>query len=190
MIYKYCTKELIFKKIKLFKPTLYATIIIGVLATGSYFIGRVDQINKLTTFEREVLWVHADSANINFSEEKFIKMLKNLNVKFPHIVLAQSIIETGNFKSTIFKTNHNLFGMKEANRRVTTAKGTQLNHAYYNSWQESVYDYAFFQCRYLGQIKTEEDYYTYLGANYAEATNYVNVLKSIVEKENLKEIFK
>jgi hypothetical protein len=189
MIYKYCTKGLEFKRVKLVKPTIYASIILGVLIVSSYFMGRMGQITKLTTYEREVLMVRADSSTVNFSKEKFATMLKDLNVKFPHIVMAQSIIETGQFKSTIFKTNHNLFGMKEANRRITTAQGTQLNHAYYNSWQESVYDYAFFQCRYLGQIQTEEEYYAYLGANYAEASNYVQVLKSTIEREGLKQLF-
>jgi hypothetical protein len=189
MIYKFCAKRLEFKKVKLVKPILHTVVILYLLLAGSYFIGRTGQITKLTTFEREVLFINADSAKVNFSKEKLVQMLKDLNIKFPHIVMAQSIIETGKFKSTIFKTNHNLFGMKEAKRRVTTAKGTELNHAYYNSWQESVYDYAFFQCRYLGKIQTEEEYFAYLGANYAESINYIQVLKSTIEREGLKQLF-
>jgi flagellum-specific peptidoglycan hydrolase FlgJ len=117
-------------------------------------------------------------------------MLKDLNVKYPHIVLAQSILETGHYSSTIFKTNHNLFGMKEARRRVKTAKGTQLNHAYYENWKESVYDYAFYQCRYMGRIDSEDEYYQALDASYAEANQYSTLLKQIVERENLHSLFK
>jgi hypothetical protein len=52
-----------------------------------------------------------------------------------------------------------------------------------------VYDYAFYQCRYLSKINSEEEYFEYLGASYAEAPNYVSALKSTIEKENLKALF-
>jgi len=79
--------------------------------------------------------------------------------------------------------------MKEAVVRVHTAKGTQFSHAYYDNWIESVYDYAFYQSTYLSTLKTEEEYYFYLDKSYAEADNYVKLLKSMVIKEKLKEQF-
>ena len=48
-----------------------------------------------------------ETAN-EFSEDKLIKNIKKLNFKHPHIVLAQSILETGHYGSKIFKENHNL----------------------------------------------------------------------------------
>jgi hypothetical protein len=80
--------------------------------------------------------------------------------------------------------------MKQARIRVNTAKGTSLNHAYYDTWVESVYDYAFYSCRYLSNIKTENEYYAALDASYAEASQYSQTLKGIVEKRNLKKLFK
>lgn len=131
-----------------------------------------------------------DNVNKNeFSEEKLIQMLKDLNVKFPHIVLAQAKLETGHFKSNIFNENHNLFGMKEARVRIHTAKGTKHNHAYYDSWQESVYDYAFYQSTYHSDKKNERQYYRALDKSYAESENYSGALKTIIERENLKELF-
>jgi flagellum-specific peptidoglycan hydrolase FlgJ len=103
--------------------------------------------------------------------------------------MAQSMIETGKWKSNIFKENHNLFGMKEAKQRVTTAGGTQNNHAFYQSWRESVYDYAFYQCRYLATINTEAEYYQYLSNSYASDKRYVEVLKKTIETNNLKQYF-
>ena len=117
-------------------------------------------------------------------------MLISLNIKFPHIVLAQAKLESGNYSSKIFKENHNLFGMKEARVRIHTSKGTQFNHAYYSHWKESVYDYAFYQCRYLSGIRSESEYFSYLGASYAEDTEYVSKLKRMIEKEELKSKFK
>jgi flagellum-specific peptidoglycan hydrolase FlgJ len=79
--------------------------------------------------------------------------------------------------------------MKQAYRRVNTAKGTQHNHAFYESWEESVYDYAFYQCRYLSGITNEDDYFQYLSKSYAEDPNYIKRLKDVIEKEQLHKKF-
>jgi len=125
-----------------------------------------------------------------FHKDSLTKLLIDLNVKFPHIVLAQSILETGHWRSKICIENNNLFGMKEASVRVHNSKGTRYGHAYYGNWVESVYDYCFYQTTYLSDIKDEEKYYGYLGRNYAQSQIYVVKLKQIVKRENLKELFK
>lgn len=186
MFYKYNRKELVFEKC----PKTF--LIIGLITVISSFASYVVGINRglgsnPTPFEKELLVL--DANEYPFSQAELVEMLKDLNVRYPHIVLAQSILETGHYSSTIFKTNHNLFGMKEARRRVKTAKGTQLNHAYYDNWKESVYDYAFYQCRYMGRIDSEDEYYQALDASYAEAGNYSQHLKQIIERENLKSLF-
>lgn len=145
-------------------------------------------IDRFIPSEKEVIII--DSNENSFSEDKLIKELDRLNFKFPHIVLAQSILETGNFTSTIFKENHNLFGMKQARVRLNTAKGTHRGHAFYNNWVESVIDYGFYSSRYLSKLKTEKDYFQYLSEYYAEDVNYVNRLREIIKREGLKEKFK
>lgn len=117
----------------------------------------------------------------DFTEEKLVEYIKELNIKFPHIVLAQARLESGNFKSKIFKENNNLFGMKEAKQRISTNKGTNLGHARYDSWRECVLDYALYQATYLSKFKTEKEYYSYLGNNYAENSSYVELLKKIAK---------
>jgi hypothetical protein len=186
MFYKYNRKELKFERnVKSFIITLLVSLLACVF---SYIIGiNRGAVYPHTPFEKELIVL--DTHEIPFSQDELVTMLKDLNVKYPHIVLAQSILETGHYSSTIFKTNHNLFGMKEARQRVKTALGTQLGHAYYDNWKESVYDYAFFQCRYLGRIDNETEYYQALDASYAEAGEYSLKLKQIVERENLKDLF-
>jgi hypothetical protein len=163
--------------------------VIITLVLGSFVGGRYARVDALESFERELLILDLQQERDKFTQEKFVEELKRLHVKFPHIVMAQSILETGHWKSQVFKENHNLFGMKQANIRINTAKGTNLNHAYYDNWRESVYDYAFYQCRYMGAANTEEEYFLALGASYAEAGNYVQALKSVIAKEKLKELF-
>ena len=125
----------------------------------------------------------------NFSEEKLIKEISKLNFKFPYIVLAQSILETGHYQSKIFKENDNLFGMKEARVRLNLAKGTQYGHAYYSSWEESLTDYALWYSTYAYKCKTEKQLFKLLDKQYAEATAYVSMLQQIIIINNLKEKF-
>ena len=188
-IFKYDHNHLKYDKICIRTWVLYALSILLALFIAGFFIGRsvaeeviVENFNEA---EAVVFINEVDS----FSQEKLTEMLVDLNVSFPHIVMAQSILETGYWKSDIFLENHNLFGMKQARRRITTAEGTSRNHAYYNHWRESVYDYAFYQCRYLSRLDSEEAYFQYLGASYAEARDYVNSLKRVIEKEKLRELF-
>ena len=189
-LFYYCSNELRYKKlnkIKVLIPSLALLVIFLLLIPiNESLIGNVSNHDN---FESDISVININDTLNDFSEDKLIDMLISLNIKFPHIVLAQAKLESGNYSSKIFKENHNLFGMKEARVRIHTSKGTQFNHAYYSHWRESVYDYAFYQCRYLSTLHTEDEYYTYLSKSYAEATNYVNILKSMVIKEKLKDKF-
>ena len=126
----------------------------------------------------------------NFTEEKFINKIKQLNLNYPHIVYAQAMLESGNFTSKIFKENNNMFGMKQARVRINLAKSTQYNHAYFETWEDCLLDFAFHRATYFSKLKTEQDYYNYLGKYYAEDPSYVGKLKSMVNKHKLKDKFK
>ena len=189
MLYTYSKQKLDFTNVT-------RKVVIGILGYTFFLIlstfllthnsDRREVIETITPEERMVV---INENNTKFSSDTLIYMLKELNVKFPHIVLAQSIVETGHWTSKIFLENNNLFGMKEAYVRVHTAKGTQYGHAYYENWEESVYDYAFYQCRYLGAIRTEDEYFNYLSNSYAEAPNYIKILKQVIVDEKLREKF-
>ena len=126
----------------------------------------------------------------SFNKDKLIEEISKLNFKFPHIVLAQAILETGHFESKIFVENNNLFGMKEARVRLNLAKGTQYGHAYYDSWKESLADYALWYSTFAYKCKNESQLYTLLNKQYAEANYYPQALKRIIKKQQLKLKFK
>lgn len=135
---------------------------------------------KHVEYEKTPLIIKQD---LTFSEAKLWELLNDMHVRFPHIVLAQARIESGHYKSKIFRTNNNLFGMKVSKNRCTVHKGQQLNHAAYDSWQESAIDYAFFQTSYLRDIKKEQHYYEYLANHYAEAgDSYATAVRSEANK--------
>jgi len=189
MFYKYDNSSLLWKKD--WKKVKIALSVVIVLVISSFILGRFIRFKSLDTYEKELIVISLEKEKNKFSEEKFVSELKRLNVKFPHIVMAQAIAETGHYKSQVFKENHNLFGMKMARVRVNTANGVQNGHAYYDDWYQSVYDYAFWQCSQINnQINTEEEYYLYLSSTYAEAGDgYVKLVKDIIETEKLKEKF-
>ena len=151
------------------------------------FIGATSEKedNYIITAE-DVLLVNSQN---EFTEDKFISMLDEINLPYPHITLAQAKLETGNFTSKIFTENHNSFGQKEAKVRINLARGTQYGHAYYNNWEESILDYAFWYSTYASKCKSEEEFYQLLDKIYAEDELYSKKLKNMVEEEQLKELF-
>jgi len=187
-IYYYYKKDLDLRLFPYWKMGLYLLGTTFIISSSSYLYGRIDQIKNLSDLEKEILIIDINNRN-DFTQDKLVTMLKDLNVRFPHIVVAQARLETGGYRSRIFKENNNLFGMKQATVRVNTASGTQHNHAYYDTWRESVYDYAFYQTRYLSGAKSESEYMYVLGQSYAEDPNYVLKLKNEIEKHNLRGLF-
>lgn len=179
MFYTYNRNEIKFYKFG-FKNYIYFILVLFTIILSSYSVGRFVQIGNLSNYEKSILLINMKQEP--FNEGKLIDLMKSLNIKFPHIVLAQSKLETNNFQSGIFRENHNLFGMKEARVRISTAQGTNRNHAYYDNWESSVYDYAFYQCRYLSALTTESEYYRYLSGSYAEDPHYVSKVKKLADK--------
>jgi len=183
-IYKYNQSTLQYEPIPHLSKVLKG-LAIFLLLFG--FIGATSEKedNYIITAE-DVLLVNSQN---EFSEDKFISMLDEINLPYPHITLAQAKLETGNFTSKIFTENHNSFGQKEAKVRINLARGTQYGHAYYNNWEESILDYAFWYSTYASKCKSEEEFYQLLDKVYAEDELYSKKLKNMVEEEQLKELF-
>lgn len=114
--------------------------------------------------------------DIYFSDKELKHYLRQVNIKFPEIVYAQILLETGNFQSDVFKKYNNLFGMKVSFIRPTTALYYENGYAVYRNWRESVLDYALYQAYYHDSIKSSEDYYNIL-KNYAEDSLYIKKIK-------------
>ena len=186
MIYIYDKKIREFRKVNFSKHSTLTMFAVSVCVT-LISVAQVSKVNNRDYSEKEVEIIMMK--HNEFSEEKLISKIKELNFKFPYIVLAQAKLETGNFTSKMFNENNNLFGMKEAKSRLNTAGGTQNGHAYYDNWGESIYDYALYSSTYLTKIRNERDYFEYLSQSYAEDPNYIKNLQNVIEKENLKSKF-
>jgi uncharacterized FlgJ-related protein len=115
--------------------------------------------------------------DLDFNEERMIAYAHSIGVKYIDIMVAQSRIETGWYSSAIFLEGANLFGMKLAKKRPTTASGEHRKHAKYSSWLRSVEDYKLWQEMVLNKVSSREEYMEYIAKYYAENPNYLNLIK-------------
>ena len=132
-----------------------------------------------------IAWIPTNSSvvkltNAPFSEERMIRLAKDIGIKYIDVMVAQSKIETAHYTSPIFKANKNLFGMKLPESRQTTAIGEQHNHADYITWQQSVVDYKLWQDRVISKLNTKRKYLAYLHKNYATNKQYVKLIKRMI----------
>jgi uncharacterized FlgJ-related protein len=115
-----------------------------------------------------------------FSTANMLRVMNQMGIAYPDVVLAQARLETGNFTSKVFRENNNLFGMKLPRVRNTTAIGEQNSHADYASWRQSIIDYKLWQDNMIAGIKSKKQYLNYLSKNYAEDKKYINKLKQML----------
>lgn len=100
------------------------------------------------------------------NEINVMKEIKRQYIPHPHIVLAQSKLESGNYKSILTRTHNNIFGIKSGNK-----------YKKYNNYIECIVDYKKrISSRYKGG-----DYYQFLDRiKYAEKS-YTKILKKMVK---------
>jgi uncharacterized FlgJ-related protein len=83
-----------------------------------------------------------------------------------NVAVTQSRIETGNYTSTVCLENKNLFGIKY--HKCEYVSGERNGHATFKSYKNCIKCYCRIQNYYLKSIN----------GHYAEAKNYVSVIKS------------
>ena len=99
-----------------------------------------------------------NSKLIPFTPENLQKEIQKQNIVHPDVAMAQAKWESGHFQSPVFKENNNMFGMKLAHQRDTTAVGENRNHPKYRNWQDAVKDYKLWQSS-NGMDKLPKDKY-------------------------------
>jgi len=111
-----------------------------------------------------------DIQQLSLNEENLLFVMERYEVHHEKIVLAQAILETGNFTSRVCREYNNLFGL----RHPRTGEYYQ-----FNNWQESVRAYKdYVQYKYKGG-----DYYRFLdNIGYAEDPAYINKVRAIEQK--------
>lgn len=115
------------------------------------------------------LYLSEVNKELPLNRENLLKELKMQGIKFPKIVLAQAILETGNFQSRLCKESNNIFGLYNSNK---------MEFFHFMDWQECVRGYkTMIEYRH----RDDEDYYSFLKRiGYAEDPDYISKLINIV----------
>ena len=101
------------------------------------------------------------------TKELVYECAKHYNIRHPEIIVAQSILETGHYKSKICLEHNNLFGLYDSKNK---------KYFSFNSWQESVEAYK----KMIQHKYKSGDYYKFLKKiGYAEDPDYINKIKGI-----------
>ncbi|WP_290376278.1 glucosaminidase domain-containing protein, partial [uncultured Duncaniella sp.] len=125
--------------------------------------------HSVTTSKSHFRQAQVSSGLPDLTIPNLIAEIEKNGIKYPKIVLAQAILETGWFKSPVCRNKHNLFGL--TNPR--TGKYYEFNH-----WTESVRAYySKVQYRYKGG-----NYLLWLKKiGYAEDPGYIRAVIRVLK---------
>ena len=153
-------------------------VVIGVIMAVVSFTGNHESNND------EAITHFSDSTSKSELMESVYDRIFQLRLEHPDIVMAQCILESGEFTSDIFINGNNCLGMKVPGQRPTFAIGVYRNHAKFKSWHDCIADYALWQSAY-GRGLSDDAYLALLDRIYAEDGSYAGKLKSIIRKYEL-----
>ena len=143
-----------FKKYKVHKMKHYLMLLFIML-----FV--VNLSAQKTDIEYNYAIVISDNIEKPLTLENIQKALVEVNVNFRPDVLNRIIIESGNLKSRLTTLGNNLFGMRKAGARPTTALPKKLyGYATYRHWIYSIIDYKLWEE--YNSPRTYETYKSYL----------------------------
>ena len=149
------------------------------LLTGLLLLGTI------TTKAQETQVQIDSNTKESITKESLYEQIMKYGIKFPDVVFAQAVLESGQFTSKLFKSANNLFGMKIPTKRESSANGkTKSGYSSYEDWNFSVYDYSLWQNFMLKNKSdlTKKEYLALLGKVYAEDKRYVSSLKRVIEQ--------
>ncbi len=148
-----------YKKHRIFY-TVFTVLLIS-MYTIFYFKYR----NKNAEFKTIKYETIKSNPEIDLNDSILLNYMLLLEIKYPHIVLKQAKLETGNYTSNRFKKYNALFGFQTSDTNIIK----------YKSWKESVVHYKYWQMK---KLRTNEDYHKFLiRIKYAKDSLYINKLK-------------
>ncbi len=159
------------KKLILISILVFASVLFIVIETKRRSLN-----NKPECLEEIITLKHNnDSIELNISN--YYDTLIALEVSDPEKVLAQSLLETGYFTSSICKTYNNTLGLYNSYKK---------DYFKFDSWQESILYY-----KYLIEYRKKkgEDHFMFLKRiGYAEDPKYISKVKNILKGDLIKRV--
>ena len=115
------------------------------------------------------IYNNVETSTKKLTIENLYAALKRHGIKYPKIVLAQAILETGRFRSRVCNENNNLFGLRHSN-----------GYYVFDHWEESVIAY---KSKMQYKHRDNENYYAFLKRiGYSTSKDYVRRVREIVSQ--------
>lgn len=143
---------------------VYSFKVLGLIAVCLLFLGFSSAVKVNTIVERIPVYMEHKEDPCN--DETVRAYIKTLNLRFPHIIYQQVIVESQHFQSPIYRDLNNLLGMECTIGRPTLGRNIGQRFAKYNTWKESLADYAIWQSYMTREVRNEEEYYYFLDKVY------------------------
>lgn len=146
-------------------------ILLGILVWLSVLTIAVCEMKEKPPEIQEIVILHEQHNNFFKDQEvtstSMLVACEFFGIKYPKIVTAQAILESGNFKSRVFQKYNNPFGLYNSRKK---------DYYKFNHWTDAILAYQT-----MIEYKYEEgDYYKFLeDIGYAEDPNYIRKVKAI-----------
>lgn len=148
---------------------------------GYFVMNRQKVVKSKPKIVKVVVHDTITTAPIKPTRQNIYNYIVACGIRHPDIVYRQALLESG-FCSNLYRKANNLFGMRVARSRPTTAKGEYNGFAEYDNWMESVQDYALYQAAYMRKARTRAQYFDALDDSYCEGHNYSTKLRSLTDE--------
>ena len=192
---KYLTLTTLYKpnKAKRFLTAAWLFLFLVVFTSSDFSNVNSDVVNS---FQKALLI----PVRTPLTAETLHSEIMELKMVCPAEVYAQMLLESGNLSSFLTKRANNMLGMRYPFRRTTTAVGLYLpekdtivygsaavlkkyskqnNYAVYDSWQDAVKDYKYWQDEYF---RLGDRYLQFLGNIYAEDSSYSAKIRTVMKR--------
>ena len=150
--------------------TLYYWIIILSLVILSLFYANYLAYSMLGDHQKKEHQMEALNDTIKKMNLKVVdEYIESLPFKNKNLIKKQFRLESSYLKSNLVRTNNNLFGIKNANKRTQIGRKSKINdYRHYDNWQMSVLDRLMYEI-YVGTSLV----------GYAEDSQYFQKLQNV-----------
>lgn len=152
----------------------------------------IDVNNKLFTQFKisKDFYTDVDSQDSIINDTILYNYLLEMRVPHAKIMFCQAKLESNSYRSEIFQTNKNMFGMKVATKRTTVSINNNRGYQSYCNWRESVTDYVLWSFSNKLDQLSDYEYLIYLSKVYAEDSNYTEKLNKMLTSIDFKKFIK
>ena len=181
-------------KQKIAARDVYASAVATVIFTivlSTYFLGNSlnYELNHKFKVSNELV-SHTNFKDSVINDTMLYQMIRDLRIPHANITFVQAKHESDKYRSSLYKSNFNLYGMKYATQRPTVTVNENHGYQKYDNWKESIIDLLIWQYANNVDKLSDIEYLNYLDVVYAEDPMYMIKLRNLLKTTNFEKLIK